>query len=60
MGVMSNSIRQYLEHQAEMVRLEQRLNRTYRFAHECCREIYKHTGSYDYYEKLDQLIKDTK
>lgn len=57
-SLLDNSRRVFLEHMADNVRIERKLDEAYRFAHKCCDEIFKHTGKHDFHERLDKIIRD--
>lgn len=47
---------QFVHQLSEIDRLERDSQDLYRFCVEACKEIYKHSGSNDWFEKLSMLI----
>lgn len=56
--LLDDSMQYHLNQQADMVRLERRLDQAYRFARLCCDEIFRHTGAHQYHEQLEKLVRD--
>lgn len=48
---------QFLHQIREINRLEKEANKLHRFCLKACCEIYKHTGSHEWHEKLALMVK---